>query len=213
VRPLHRLPRHASRQPPAAVAAECASCVSAEELPAPLPAGSGEAAGAFGQRRPLPRKIHRAPRPHSSSRFSRRARQRAQLRRARVLHPAPPPEAHRRGPSPHGLAQNARRPRRTIERCMKDVGYWNAGTHRVPHGRRTASSTSSDETRASRSSTASRDGHRASTSSRPRSRIAPAIASRKLSPPRAPSPATPSECRINESIPKKIHPQRRYHHA
>ena len=105
-------------------------CRNAAELPAMFNQASTEAANAFGNGDLYMEKFIERPAPHRVPGARRRARQRDEPRRTRVLHPAPPPEAHRRSAIAADHAETPRpRPRQSvIERSLKDIGYWNAGT-------------------------------------------------------------------------------------
>ena len=90
-----RLSRSSSRRPPAAAAAACASSASASELAPAVHAAQHEAEAAFGVAGRLPREVPRAAAPHRGADPGRPARQRRPPLRARLLDPAPPPEARR----------------------------------------------------------------------------------------------------------------------
>ncbi len=121
--------RCCSRPPPAAAARACASSTPPDELEAAFGAASAEAEAAFGDGSLYLEKALVPGPPRRDPGAVRRPRRRAHARRARVLDPAPPPEARR------GVAVARARPRETreameaaVERACRAVGYVNAGT-------------------------------------------------------------------------------------
>jgi acetyl-CoA carboxylase biotin carboxylase subunit len=98
-----------------------------EELPGLFQQASSEAAR-LRQRRSLHGEVHRAAAPHRVPGAGRRARQRDHALRARVLHPAPPSKADRRGPSLQVTPKLRAEIGRTLCRCLTEIGYQNAGT-------------------------------------------------------------------------------------
>ena len=87
--------RCCSRRPPAAAARACASSTAPSELEAAYGAASAEAEAAFGDGSLYLEKALVPGAPRRDPGALRRPRRRAHARRARVLDPAPPPEARR----------------------------------------------------------------------------------------------------------------------
>ena len=117
-----------SRQRPAAAAAACASCRTAEELPALFQQASSEAAGAFGNGDLYMEKFIERPRhiefqiladEHGNVLSLGERECSIQRRHQKLIEEAPSLMV-----SPKLRAEMGQ----TIQRCMKDVGYWNAGT-------------------------------------------------------------------------------------
>ena len=125
--------RSPSRPPTAAAVAACASCNAADEAADGLRVGPVRGAQGLRARRVLRRALpHLAP-PRRDADHRRHARQLRVGRRARLLGPAPPPEAHRgdarRRPSPPRSARPwARPPSRSPQAC----GYVQRRHRRVP---------------------------------------------------------------------------------
>ena len=100
-----------SRRRPAAAGGGCAGWSAPADLPAALAAGSAEAARRVRRRRGLPRAGDPAGPPHRGPAAGRRDRATSSPRGARLLDPAPPPEAGRGGAGAGSDGRRAPRPR------------------------------------------------------------------------------------------------------
>ena len=123
--------------------------------PAALAAGSAEALAGLRRRVGLPRARDPAGPPHRGPAPGRRDRPRHRARRARLLAPAPPPEARRGGARARADHRGAPRPPRPGgPRSRRRPGCATPRRAEFLRDRPTARSTSSRSTRGSRSSTA-----------------------------------------------------------
>ena len=107
--PTRSATRSWSRPRRAAAGAGCASSASAEMLAAGLRHLPGRGGGSLRLLRALPREVHRGGAPRRGAGAGRPERHPRPPGRARLLHPAPPPEAARGDPLPRRFARDAGR--------------------------------------------------------------------------------------------------------
>ncbi len=133
---------------------------SPEELPGLFQAAQSEAANAFGNGDLYMEKFIERPRHIEFQILADEHGTVALPRRARMLHPAPPSEAHRRSAVAQGHAEAARRDRPHAQALSRSRRLPERRHHRVPHGRGRQALLHRDEHAHSGRASGDRDDHR-----------------------------------------------------